>query len=81
LARAYLDQLERSKGLSSSRISSTRSALSTAEKASASERRDALAQLATQLDGDASSSSDGAKVRLLANAVRSLSTTATAATN
>ena len=81
LARAYLDQLERSKGLSSSRISSTRSALSSAEKASASERRDALAQLATQLDGDASSSSDGARVRLLANTVRSLSTTATAATN
>jgi hypothetical protein len=81
LARAYLDQLERSKGLSSSRISSTRSSLSTAEKASASERRDALSQLATQLDGDASGSSDGAKVRLLANTVRSLSTTATAATN
>jgi hypothetical protein len=81
LARAYLDQLERTKGLSSSRISSTRSALSSAEKASASERRDALAQLATQLDGDASSSSDGAKVRLLASTVRNLSTTATAATN
>src|SRR4029077_18188548 len=46
LARAYLDQLERSKGLSSSRISATRSALSSAEKASASERRDGLSQLA-----------------------------------
>src|SRR4029077_2921188 len=46
LARAYLDQLERSKGLSSSRISSARSALASAEKASASERRDGLSQLA-----------------------------------
>jgi len=81
LARAYLDQLERSKGLSGSRISSTRSALSTAEHASSDQRRDALSQLATQLDGDAQSSSDGAKVRLLANTVRSLATTATAATN
>jgi hypothetical protein len=81
LARAYLDQLERSKGLSGSRISSTRSALSNAEHASSDQRRDALSQLATQLDGDAQGSSDGAKVRLLANTVRSLATTATATTN
>ncbi|HXB25082.1 MAG TPA: hypothetical protein VNV25_10170 [Gemmatimonadaceae bacterium] len=81
LARAYLDQLERSKGLSGSRISSARSALSNAEHASSDQRRDALSQLATQLDGDAQGSSDGAKVRLLANTVRSLATTATAATN
>jgi hypothetical protein len=79
LARAYLDQLERSKGLSSSRIASARSALGSAEKATGGERRDALTQLATQLDGDASGSSDGAKVHMLANTVRNLATTATAA--
>ena len=79
LARAYLDQLERSKGLSSSRISSARSTLASAEKTDAAARRDALTQLATQLDGDAASSSDGAKVRKLAHTVRDLATTTTAA--
>jgi len=81
LARAYLDQLEREKGLSSARISSARSTLASAEKADANARRDALSQLATQLDGDAASSSDGKKVHKLANTVRDLATTATAASN
>jgi hypothetical protein len=79
LARAYLDQLEREKGLSGSQISSTRGTLSKAEHASGGERGTALSQLATQLDGDVQSSSDGAKVRLLATTVRNLATTATAA--
>ena len=79
LARAYVDQLERSKGLSGSRISAVRSGLESAEHASGGERRDALTQLATQLDGDAQGSSDGAKVRLLAGTVRNLATTSTAA--
>jgi hypothetical protein len=79
LAGAYLDQLQRERGLSGSEISSARGTLSKAEHASASERRDALSQLATQLDTDAGSSSDGAKVRVLANTVRNLATTATAA--
>jgi hypothetical protein len=81
LARAYLDQLEREKGLSASRISSARSALASAEKADAGARRDALSQLATQLDGDAASSSDGTKVHTLANTVRNLATTTTAGSN
>jgi hypothetical protein len=81
LARAYLDQLERSKGLAASRIAAARIALSTAERASASERRDALTQLATQLDGDAANSSDGSKVRLLSGTVRNLATTTTTASN
>jgi hypothetical protein len=81
LARAYLDQLERSRGLSSSRIASARATLGGAEHASTDQRRDALTQLATQLDGDAGSSSDGAKVRVLAGTVRNLATTATAASN
>jgi hypothetical protein len=81
LARAYLDQLERSKGLSGSQIASTRSTLAKAEHASGSERSDALTQLATQLDGDVQSSSDGAKVRLLSTTVRNLATSSTAAAN
>jgi hypothetical protein len=81
LAGAYLDQLERSKGLPSSRIASARATLGSAEHASTDQRRDALTQLATQLDGDAAASSDGKKVRLLAGTVRNLATTATAASN
>jgi hypothetical protein len=49
-----------------------RQALTSAENASGSQRRDALTRLATQLDGEASGSADAAKVRLLAGAVRDL---------
>jgi hypothetical protein len=72
LARAYVDQLERSNGLAADRISSVRQTLASAEKASGAARQSALTQLATQLDGDAGSSSDAAKVRTLAGAVRDL---------
>jgi hypothetical protein len=72
LARAYLDQLERSKGLAGGRISAVRQALSSAESASGAQRSTALTQLATQLDGDAAGAGDAAKVRMLAAAVRDL---------
>jgi hypothetical protein len=76
LARAYVDQLERSKCLSSSQISAARSALSSAEKASGSARKDALTTLSTQLGGEASGSCDGAKVQKLSNAVKDLANVA-----
>jgi hypothetical protein len=72
LARAYVDQLARSNGLSSARISAVRSALGSAESASGGARSTALAALATQLDADVSGSSDAAKVRMLVGAVRDL---------
>jgi len=72
LARAYVDQLERSKGLGADRISAVRQALASAEGASGAARRGALAQLATQLDGDANSSREAAKVKTLAVSVREL---------
>jgi hypothetical protein len=72
LARAYVDQLERSSGLATSRISAARKELTSAEKASGTARQERLTKLATQLDGEAGSSSDAAKVRLLASAVRDL---------
>src|SRR5690606_19347932 len=72
LARAYLDQLERSNGLAATRIAATRQALSGAERASGGQRREALNRLASQLDGDANSAGDAAKVRTLASAVRDL---------
>jgi LVIVD repeat len=72
LARAYVDQLERSKGLSASRLTAVRQALAGAEAASGAQRSSALASLATQIDGDVAGSSDGAKVRMLGEAVRAL---------
>jgi hypothetical protein len=72
LARAYLDQLERSKGLAPDAIASTRTALASAEKASGEQRKTALTQLASTIDAAASSSSDAAKVHLLHDAVADL---------
>ncbi|HEY0969742.1 MAG TPA: hypothetical protein VGE02_02070 [Gemmatimonadales bacterium] len=73
LARAYVDQLERSSGLAAARITSVRQALDAAERASGAQRRDALAELATQLDGEAANAADSNRVRMLAGAVRDLS--------
>src|SRR4051794_24166413 len=56
VARAYVDQLERSQGLSADRVAATRQALDAAEKVSSSARRSALTKLATQLDSDAKTS-------------------------
>ena len=72
LARAYVDQLERSNGLGSARVAAIRQQLSGAEKASGAKRRDALTRLAVQLDGDLRGAGDPAKVRALAGAVRDL---------
>ena len=74
LARAYVDQLERSNGLASGRISAVRAALTEAERASAGQRQGDLTKLAAQIDGFASGSGDAAKVRTLAGAVRDLAT-------
>jgi hypothetical protein len=73
LARAFTDQLQRSRGLSADRLTAVRNALAAAEGQSGSARGAALTQLATQLDGDAGRSSDQAKVRKLIDAVRALS--------
>lgn len=72
LARAYVDQLERSKGLSAARIGSVRRQLDEAERAPGETRRQVLARLAAELEGEVASSSDSAKVRKLVEAVRDL---------
>jgi hypothetical protein len=72
LAGAYLDQLERSGGLSASRIESTRRGLAAAESASGTARREALATIADGLSGEAAGSSDAARVRMLSATVREL---------
>src|SRR3954469_16713189 len=69
LAGAYADQLERSKGLSADRLSQVRQALA---GASSAQQRTALSALAAQLDADARTSGDAAKVQLLAKALRDL---------
>jgi len=77
VARAYVDQLARSNGLAPTQVSATRSALARAEKLSGQQRRDALTQLVTQLNADAQSAADAAKVRMLIAAVTELSNGAT----
>jgi hypothetical protein len=72
LARAYVDQLERSHGLSAARIAATRQALAADEHLTGAARRRALTSLAARIDGYSAGSSDAAKVALLAGAVRSL---------
>jgi hypothetical protein len=72
LARAYVDQLERSKGVSSSHIAKIRDELKEAEKGTAAKRTDELNEVAKMLDADASGSGDAAKVRTLASTVRAL---------
>jgi hypothetical protein len=73
LARAYVDQLERSRGLPDTRIAALRQELADAERAAAGARRQALAGIATRLDADAAGSVDAPKLRLLAAALRELS--------
>ena len=68
LAHAYLDQLERAGGLSSSRVASVRASLKQAEGQSGATRRSTLTNLANDLDG-----STDAKVKALVQTVRDLS--------
>ena len=70
VARAYVDQLTRDNALTGSRLSAISSALKSAESASGSARASALRTLAASLDKDATSSSDAAKVKALAEVVR-----------
>jgi hypothetical protein len=72
LARAYVDQLERSNGLTAARLAAVRTELSAAERLSGQERSGALRRLAMSLNQDVNGSSDQAKVRLLASAVSGL---------
>src|SRR6267143_1605629 len=72
VARAYVDQLERSNGLSALRVKAVRQDLDRAEKSQGAARRDALTQLATALGQDASMSSDRAKVQTLGAGVTEL---------
>jgi len=72
VARAYVDQLARSRGLPTVRINAIRDALTGAERASGQARRDALSRLSTGLTTDAKTSTDQPKVQLLMAVVNDL---------
>jgi hypothetical protein len=72
VARAYLDQLVRDKGISSERSSAIARDLDRAEKLKGASERTALTQLATRLDRDATTASDPARVQALAATARDL---------
>ena len=72
LARAYVDQLSRSGGLSATRLASVSAELARAEKLSGQPRKDALSALSTALHTEARSSSDAPKAHMLASAVGDL---------
>ncbi len=72
VVRAYVDQLRRSRGLPDTRLATIASELDQAERLSGGARRDVLTRLASALDSDAGSSSDGARVREMVAAVRAL---------
>jgi hypothetical protein len=73
LARAYVDQLERSRAVSGGWVTETRLALTAAESSAGSARRSSLGELADRIDGQAGDSGDPEKVRMLADAVRGIS--------
>jgi hypothetical protein len=72
LSRAYLDQLERSSGMSAANIASARADLASAEKLSGAARRAALTKLATRLHTEAAKATDQAKAHMMASSVGEL---------
>jgi hypothetical protein len=72
-ARAFLDQLERNKGLDGTKIAAARGDLAKAEKLSGTTRQQALKALSTRLTTDGTGAADQPKVRMLSDAVSELS--------
>ncbi len=72
LGRAYLDQLQRHRGLDATVIHDARQALANAEAGSAFQRETELLAMSVRLNEMASSSSDPDRVRTLARTLRDL---------
>ena len=72
LARAYLDQLERNKCMPANRIAATRTALATAESASAPQRTSELTTLLAQLENDKQGSCDAQRIEKIRQTIQSL---------
>jgi hypothetical protein len=71
-AKAFVDQLERTRGLGAGRIAALRADLTSAERATGAARTTALKSLATGLNGDLTNSSDRGKLRMLIGAINEL---------
>ncbi len=71
LSRAYLDQLERSHGLTADVIASARNTITNAERASGLLRQESLNKLSREMDALVRGPEAG-KIRLLANSLREL---------
>ena len=71
-ARAFIDQLERTKGLGAARLAGVRSDLQGAERLAGAARRTALQTLASGLNGDLANSADRGKLRMLIGAINEL---------
>jgi hypothetical protein len=74
LARAYVDQLERSQAMPATWVTQVRADLASAERESGAARRSSLGTLSARLTADAARSADAARVRMLAGAVQGLAT-------
>ena len=72
VVRSYLDQLVRGNGLAAERTTAIAAALDVAEMKSGLARASALNALAFQVDKDAPSATDGARVRAMAGEIRRL---------
>ncbi len=72
LAKAFVDQLERNKCLSGSRVASIRQSIAQAEGQSGAARRDALSRLASSLDADKGNSCDAPRIGKLQTALRDI---------
>jgi len=72
LARAYLDQVERTRGLSLGRISQVREQLISAENQSGAGRAEVLRTLSREMAEEAGRSGDAARVGILAEALEEL---------
>ena len=72
LARAYVDQLRRSNGLTSARLATLSTEIDAAEQAKGAARKAALMQLASKLSAEANGSSDANKVRMLSSSLSDL---------
>jgi hypothetical protein len=72
LARAYLDQLERTHGLDPAKIAEARNQLARAESSSGGKQTEVLTTLVSTLENAVNDAADSAKVRTLAEAVRQL---------
>jgi hypothetical protein len=71
-SKAFVDQLERTKGLGTARINAVRYDLSAAEQLQGAARTSALKTLATGLNADLAGSADRGKLRMLIDSINEL---------